>query len=94
MQHISIILKVVVKIKYKNFRDQCYSYIKENGPQTSAELIAQVRTKKGRYFTTLPKNSSSLGYYLRRDERFCAHDEVCSRGVNSGGKIIRWGVVN
>jgi len=81
-------------MKYKNFRDQCHLYIKENGPQTSAELISEVRSKKGRQYTTVPKNASSLGYYLKNDKRFYILDQVCGRDCNQGGKVILWGVLN
>ena len=63
-------------LRHEKYRNQCYAYIKENGPCTAGTMYELVRNAKGNPYRLMPSSVESLGQLLRRDKRFYSDSKI------------------
>tara|TARA_R100000152_G_C6669647_1_gene106322 strand:+ start:298 stop:591 length:294 start_codon:yes stop_codon:yes gene_type:complete len=63
-------------LRHEKYRNQCYAYIKENGPSTVGDMYEFVRNAKGKPYRLMPSSVESLSQLLRRDNRFYSNSKV------------------
>tara|TARA_A100001515_G_scaffold46743_2_gene36815 strand:- start:9867 stop:10244 length:378 start_codon:yes stop_codon:yes gene_type:complete len=83
-------------IKYSNYRDRCYDYIRDYGPATAHELYTSVRNVDGSMPKISPCSPISLTTVLKRDPRFHSNETVRVFSYTGEGKVTRkvWDIVN
>tara|TARA_R100000458_G_C8122752_1_gene140954 strand:+ start:291 stop:584 length:294 start_codon:yes stop_codon:yes gene_type:complete len=63
-------------LRHEKYRNQCYAYIKENGPSTANTMYESVRNARGNPYRLMPSSVESLHQLLRRDKRFYSDSKV------------------
>jgi hypothetical protein len=83
-------------IKYSNYRDRCYDYIRDYGPTTAHELYSSVRNVDGSMPKISPCSPISLTTVLKRDPRFHSNETVRVFSYTGESKVTRkvWDIVN
>jgi len=83
-------------IKYSNYRDRCYDYIRDYGPATAHELYSSVRNVDGSMPKISPCSPISLTTVLKRDPRFHSNETVRVFNYTGEGKVTRkvWDIID
>ena len=83
-------------IKYSNYRDRCYDYIRDYGPTTAHELYNSVRNVDGSMPKISPCSPISLTTVLKRDPRFYSNETVRVFGYTGESKVTRkvWNIID